>query len=99
MRQTIEWRRPDPVCATTAIFESGKGQAIRKRCHVNVNRDVTPRVMRDGTYKAGKIHRRPTATEFLQFNGVPKRTSEKPSAELLERAKKNSARFDRRFYF
>ncbi|MDY3063579.1 MAG: hypothetical protein SOW56_06090 [Bacteroidaceae bacterium] len=105
----IEWRRPD-VCAES-IFEAGKGQPMRKRCHVNVNRDVNVRVMADGTVRQGKLHRRITANEAKaakcmsrdewkreQNGNIVKRSYERPSKELIALANKRAAKFERLYF-
>lgn len=105
----IEWRRPE-VCADS-IFESCKGQPMRKRCHVNVNRDVNVRVMSDGTVRQGKLHRRITAndakaakcmsrTEWRRecSGGIVSRSYERPSKELIELANKRASKFERIYF-
>lgn len=99
-RSTIEWRRPDKKSSTDKIFENCKGRAIRKHCHVNSNRDVNCRVMRDGSVKQGRVHKRPTANDMTKFERKHMREGiivirEKVSAELLALANKRSAKFDR----
>lgn len=99
-RSTIEWRRPDKKSSTDKIFESCKGRAIRKHCHVNSNRDVNCRVMRDGSVKQGRVHKRPTANDMTKFERKHMKEEiivirEKVSAELLALANKRSAKFDR----
>ena len=97
---TIEWRRPDKVSKTDRVFRACQGKAIHKRCHVNSNRDVNCRVMRDGSVKQGKAHKRPTANDMTKFEKKMMRQDiivirERVSPELLELARKKSARFDR----
>lgn len=99
-RSTIEWRRPDKKSSTDKIFENCKGRAIRKHCHVNSNRDVNCRVMRDGSVKQGRVHKRPTANDMNKFERKHMREEiivirEKVSTELLALANKRSAKFDR----
>lgn len=91
---------------TSEIFECGKGRAIRRRCHVNANRDIRPgRGHSCGMTEVGKTHKRPTANDNINgtlshrehkaiLNGII-RTSERPSKELIELAIKRSAKFNR----
>ena len=99
-RSTIEWRRPDKINATDRTFRAGQGKAIHKRCHVNSNRDINCRVMRDGSVKQGKVHKRPTANDLTKFDRKMMQSNlivirEKVSPELLALAKKKSAKYDR----
>lgn len=99
-RSTIEWRRADKKPVTDMIFESCKGSAIRKHCHVNSNRDIKCRVMRDGSVRQGRVHKRPTANDMTKFERKHMKEEiivirEKMSVELLALANKRSARFDR----
>ena len=99
-RSTIEWRRPDKINATDRTFRAGQGKAIHKRCHVNSNRDINCRVMRDGSVKQGKVHKRPTANDLTKFERKMMQSNlivirEKVSPELLALAKKKSTKYDR----
>lgn len=81
-------------------FRVCQGRAIHKRCHVNSNRDANCRVMRDGTVKQGKVHKRPTANDLTKFERKMIKQNvivirEKVSPELLALAKRKSAKFDR----
>lgn len=100
MIRTIEWRRPDRIKRVDRIFETGKGKAIHKHCHVNSNRDINCRVMKDGSIKQGRVHKRPTANDMTKFERKCMRENviivrEKVSTELLALANKKSAKFDR----
>lgn len=91
-----------------SIFECGKGRAIRRRCHINANRDVRPgRGHSCGMTEVGKLYKRPTANDRIKGtysrrehkaiqNGCTIiRTNERPSDELIALAIKRSAKFDR----
>lgn len=100
MTHSIEWRRVDRISQTDRDFRVGQGKAIHKHCHVNSNRDVNCRVMRDGTIKQGRVHKRPTANDLTKFerkmmSGNVIVIREKVSAELLALANKKSAKYDR----
>lgn len=99
-RSTIEWRRPDRINATDKTFREGQGKAIRKHCHVNSNRDIKCRVMRDGSVKQGRVYKRPTANDLTKFERKMMQNNlivirEKVSPELLALAKSKSAKYDR----
>lgn len=100
MTRSIEWRRADKFSQTDKFFREGQGKAIRKHCHVNSNRDVKCRIMRDGAIRQGRVHKRPTANDLTKFERRTMRNNvivirEKVSAELLALANKRSAKYDR----
>jgi hypothetical protein len=86
------------------IFEECKGKRFKKRANVSVNRDVRPGsgTSRDGMTHLSRLHRRITANDLLDVTLTKREkesycyitiTNEKPSAELLAKANKNSKVF------